>query len=153
VRYEEGVFIGFRHHDRVGTPPLFPFGHGLSYTSFALSDLAVEEYGKGVSVSVIMANTGGREGSEIVQVHVAPAPALVPRPERELKGFAKVRLAPGEGRRVRLEVPERAFAWFSEERHARAVEAGTYGGEVGRSATDLPLRSAWVVPAERNWGS
>ncbi|MBP1806297.1 beta-glucosidase [Rubellimicrobium aerolatum] len=151
VRYEEGVFIGYRHHDRVGTPPLFPFGHGLSYTTFAMADLAVAEDGGEVRVAVTATNTGARAGSEVVQIYVTPAPAPVPRPARELKGFAKVRLSPGESRRVEIALPARAFARFDAERREWVMEAGTYGIEVGRSAADLPLSGEWMARTARRW--
>lgn len=151
VRYEEGVFIGQRHHDRVGTPPLFPLGHGLSYAAFALSDLALEANGDGACARVTVTNTGEREGSEVVQAYVAPAPAPVPRPLRELKGFAKVVLAPGQSRRVTIPLPPRAFAFFDAAAREWVVEPGAYGVEVGRSAADLPLRADWQVAGRRAW--
>jgi beta-glucosidase len=143
VRYEEGVFIGYRHHDRTGTPPLFPFGHGLSFTDFALSDLSVDasrfEATGAAEIGVTITNTGARAGSEVVQLYVTPAPAPVPRPRRELKAHAKVTLAAGEIRRVTLTLAARDFAWFCTKRGAWIVEPGSYGVEVGRSSADLSL--------------
>jgi beta-glucosidase len=143
VRYEEGVFIGYRHHDRTGTPPLFPFGHGLSYTQFALSDLTVDasafEATGAASIGVTLTNTGLRAGSEVVQLYVSPAPAPAARPIRELKAYAKVTLAAGQSRRIALTLRARDFAWFSTERGLWVVEPGSYGLSIGRSAVDLPL--------------
>ncbi len=144
VRYEEGVFIGYRHHDRTGIPPQFPFGFGLSYSTFALSDLVVS----GSDVSVTVTNTGPRAGSEVVQLYLTPAAAPVPRPARELKAFAKVALQPGESRRVTLTLTDRDFAWFDVDRQSWVVTPGDYGVEVGTSAIDLPLRGSVRKDAE-----
>ena len=144
VRYAEGVFIGYRHHDRSGVAPMFPFGHGLSYTSFSLSDLAVAGEGEDVAVTVPLTNTGAREGFEVVLLYVSPAPAPVERPARELKAFAKVTLVPGESRRVELTLPRRAFAWYDPDRHVWVVEPGTYGITVGSPATGSDLQGAWT---------
>lgn len=135
VRYEEGVFIGYRHADRIGTPPLFPFGFGLSYTRFEVGDLAID----GMEVAVTVRNVGDRAGSAVLQCYVNPVAAAVERPTRELKAFAKVHLGPGEVRRVVLGLSPRDFAWFCVERQAWVVEAGRYGIELGQSAADLPL--------------
>lgn len=152
VRYEEGVFIGYRHYDRQGIAPLFPFGFGLGYTSFAVSDLAVdasrfEAAGK-VSVSVTVTNTGRRAGSEVVQVYVSAPDASVPRPEKELKAFEKVHLGPGERQRVTLELDDRAFAYYRTEAQHWLVEPGRYVVRVARNAGDAGL-SAEVVRQDR----
>ncbi len=139
VRYEEGVFIGYRHHDKTGTPPLFPFGHGLSYTDFALSDLTVTTAGQGASVTVQVTNTGARTGSTVMQLYLTPAPAAVPRPVRELKAFAKLDVAPGQSGVAQMTLTPRDFAWFSVDAGHWIVEPGVYGVEVGFSATDLKL--------------
>ncbi len=96
VRDEEGVFIGYRHYDRIGTEPLFPFGHGLSYISFGLTDVVVEASG----VAATVTNLGDRAGSTVVQVYVGDGEASVARPKKELKGFAKLHLAMGQRQRV-----------------------------------------------------
>ena len=122
VRYEEGVFIGYRHYDRHGITPLFPFGFGLSYTSFALSDLAVDasrfESDGVVEVAVTLTNTGARKGSDVVQIYVSDPEASVPRPKQELKAFAKVALNAGESRRVTLSLDDRCFAFLRREGQA-----------------------------------
>ena len=143
VRYEEGVFIGYRHYDKTGIAPLFPFGFGLSYTQFALSDLQVDasrfEAEGEVSVSLDVANTGARTGSTVVQLYVGDEQASVPRPKRELKGFAKLALQPGEHRRVQLTLDARAFAFYRTAAKHWLVEPGQFTIEVGTSAADLPL--------------
>ena len=117
ARYEEGVFIGYRHYDRQGIAPLFPFGFDLGYTRFELSDLAIDESRFDLdgllSVSLTVTNTGKRAGSEVVQLYVGDDSASVPRPAKELKAFAKVRLGPGEAPRIRLELTDRDFAFRS----------------------------------------
>jgi beta-glucosidase len=142
VRYEEGLFIGYRHYDRQGIAPMFPFGHGLSYTDWALSGLTV---GDGVA-RVTVANTGARAGSTVVQVYVGGPEG---RPLRSLAGFAKVALAPGETREVAVGLPDRAFAGWDVAARGWRTEAGEYRVEVGFSVADLPLsavirREEWV---------
>ncbi len=146
VRYEEGIFVGYRHYDRVGMTPLFPFGFGLGYTSFALSDLVIDDSmfesdGK-VLVSLTAANTGSRPGSCVVQLYVSDDKSTEPRPVKELKGFEKVHLDPGEQRSVTLMLDARAFAWYRETAHHWLVEAGSFTIRVGQSSADLPLVGA-----------
>ncbi len=152
VRYEEGVFIGYRHYDRHGIAPLFPFGFGLGYTSFALSDLEVDasefEADGRVSVSVTVENTGRRRGSEVVQVYVSAPDASVPRPAKELKAFEKVHLGPGERQRVTLELDDRAFAYYRTEAQHWLVEPGRYVIRAAQNAAD-PGLSAEVVRKNR----
>lgn len=140
VRYEEGVFIGYRHYDKHGITPLFPFGFGLSYTSFRVTDFSVDahqfESDGTVAVSMTVHNVGARAGSEVVQVYVADPESSLPRPKRELKAFAKVYLAPGESQRVTLELDERAFAFFSEEAKHWVVEPGRFIVSVAKNAAE-----------------
>lgn len=143
VRYEEGVFIGYRHYDRQGITPMFPFGFGLSYTSFELSELAIDEAafeaeGK-VVVSANLRNTGARAGSTVLQLYVGDEQASVPRPIKELKAFEKVALAPGEGKRVRFELSGRDFAWFDVGAQNWVIEPGAFNVLLGFSATDIRL--------------
>ena len=135
VRYAEGVFVGHRHYDRLGIEPMFAFGHGLGYTSFDMADLVLDAHG----VAVTLTNTGARAGSTVVQVYVGSRNASVPRPVRELKGFAKVTLQPGEVRVVTVALPDRAFAFFDRDAAAWRVEAGVYDISAGFSAMDLRL--------------
>lgn len=137
--YKEGVFIGYRWFDRQNIAPLFPFGHGLGYTTFTLSDLIVDSAGEMPRVSCTVANTGSRAGSEVVQVYVAPPPSSVPRPVRELKGFAKVHLQPGEIRRVEVTLRPSAFAYYDEIGKSWKAEPGDYRIEVGTSSRDIRL--------------
>ncbi|NCO87846.1 MAG: beta-glucosidase [Rhodobacterales bacterium] len=146
VRYEEGLFIGYRHHDATGIPPLFPFGHGLSYTQFALSDLAVNDSAFAaegrVSVSVSVQNTGARAGSTVVQLYVAPQDAPLRRPEKELKAFAKITLAPGQSQQVTLDLTARDFAFCDVAAGQWVVAPVGYDLRLGMSAADLPHRAS-----------
>ncbi|MBI4923724.1 MAG: glycoside hydrolase family 3 C-terminal domain-containing protein [Devosia nanyangense] len=141
VRYEEGVFIGYRHYDRQGIAPMFPFGFGLGYTSFALTDLAIEDadfdkHGN-LTVWVTVTNTGERTGSEVVQLYVGDDASSVPRPKKELKAFTKVELSPGEPRRLRLDLSGRDFAFYSVEAKHWLLEPGGFTIMVGTSATAI----------------
>jgi beta-glucosidase len=114
VRYGEGLFVGYRWYEARRLPVRFPFGHGLSYTSFTIGAPALSadtfRLGESVEVEVAVTNTGDRRGSEVVQCYVAPVGSKVVRPLKELKAFAKVHLAPGETKRVTLVLTDRAFA-------------------------------------------
>jgi beta-glucosidase len=137
--YEEGVFVGYRHFDRADIEPLFAFGHGLSYTGFGWSEPRVEprDDGEGWTVSVTVENTGGRSGAEVVQLYVATPGKAVPRPIKELKGFARVDLAPGEQRRVSMDLPRQALAYWDTAGSAWRVEAGSHGLLLGASSRDI----------------
>lgn len=143
MRYEEGVFIGYRHYDRRGIAPMFPFGFGLSYTSFELTDLAIDasrfEAAGAVRAYVSVTNTGARAGSEVVQLYVGDEASSVPRPVKELKAFAKLALAPGETRRITLDLGPRDFAFYNVAGHNWVVEPGSFALLVGISAADIKL--------------
>lgn len=151
VRYGEGVFMGYRGHDALGVAPLFPFGFGLSTTRFAYSDLRVSaprvRDEDGVTVTCRVRNVGARAGSEIVQLYVGDVAARVRRPPRELAGFAKVALAPGEEREVRFALERRAFAFWDAAARAWAVEDGAFELTLGASSRDLRLRTTIEVEA------
>ncbi len=141
--YGEGVFVGYRGYDANGTEPLFPFGFGLSYTSFSYDGLKIEPAGNGgVKASFSVKNCGQREGMETAQLYVAPPKGAVPRPPKELKGFVKVNLKPGESKTLSIELPKDAFAYWSPERKAWTVEPGSYGILVGSSSRDIRLKGA-----------
>ncbi|QMW66190.1 glycoside hydrolase family 3 C-terminal domain-containing protein [Mumia sp. ZJ1417] len=140
-RYGEGVFVGYRYYDVKHIPPAYPFGHGLGYTTFAQGDLAVDVAGEGdevrATVSVTVTNTGSRTGTEVVQVYVSDLESPVARPERELKGFARVTLDPGASQRVVLELGPRAFAYWHPVLRRWVVEPGTFTVSIGASSADL----------------
>lgn len=138
VRYGEGVFVGYRGYDAVGRDVSYPFGHGLSYTSFEYSDLMVERD----SVRCKVTNSGQRPGKEVVQLYVGDPEASVARPKRELKGFVKVALEPGETAAVEFTLTSRDFSFWSELIHDWALEAGRFDISVGASSRDLRLTAS-----------
>ncbi len=140
--YAEGLAVGYRWFDQADVTPLFPFGHGLAYTTFNLSDLAAPaaaRAGDPVLVEVTVANTGDRPGAEVVQIYVAPVQPRLPRPPKELKAFAKVRLAAGETQRVTLALEPNAFAAWDLDAKGWVVDPGDYDLLVGRSVGDIAL--------------
>jgi beta-glucosidase len=149
VAYSEGVFIGYRHYDRAQTKPLFPFGFGLSYTIFAYSDLSIAP-AKGnarepVLISFNVKNTGRREGAEIAEVYVGDSHASVPRPIKELKGFAKVDLKPGEIKRVTVKLDRRAFCFYDVNRKDWNAEPGEFSILVGSSSDRVQLQGRFTL--------
>lgn len=140
--YKEGVFMGYRWFDEHRIEPRFPFGHGLSYTKFAFSDLKVQKSG----VSCTVRNAGLRAGSEVVQLYVAPPQSSVPRPPRELKGFAKVRLDPGESRKVEIALRPSALAFFDQASQKWKADPGEYQILIGSSSRDIRLQAKLTVP-------
>lgn len=136
VRYGEGVFVGYRWYDTRALSPRFCFGHGLSYTTF---DLSEPKCGDG-EVSVRITNTGARRGAEVVQCYVRDVEATVARPVQELKAFAKVELDPGESRTIRLALDDRAFAFWDVARHDWTVEPGDFEIRLATSSRDIRHR-------------
>lgn len=149
VRYAEGLFIGYRHYDRAGIAPLFPFGFGLSYTTFALDAFAARPDGDGIAVTGTVRNTGDRAGSTVLQIYVGDPEASVSRPARELKAFAKLHLAPGEAQAVTLALTPRDLAFWDEGRHAWVAEPGRFDILGGFSAADLPGRASVTITEAR----
>jgi beta-glucosidase len=146
VRYGEGLLMGYRWYEARHLPTRFPFGHGLSYSTFELGTPRVTADTDAVTVTVPVTNTGARRGVEVVQCYVAPPrPTAVLRPPHELKAYAKVALDSGEQRTVVLTLDERAFAYWDPERPGWRVDPGTYELHVGRSSADV----AHVVSVER----
>jgi len=144
VEYREGIFVGYRHYDSVKREVLFPFGHGLSYTTFEYEDLAVSGTihpdGTGtVTVACTVRNTGVVAGKETVQFYVSPKDNEAPRPEQELKGFTKVSLDAGESARVSVSLDARAFSWYDIDQGAWRVSAGRYEIRASSSSRDARL--------------
>lgn len=138
VDYGEGVFVGYRYYDTYNKAVDYPFGYGLSYATFEISDVkAVKTGANTAEVTATVINTSDVDAAETVQVYVAPGKAEVARPKHELKGFKKVFLKGGESVEVRIELDERAFAYWSERFNDWHVEAGEYGIEVGVSSRDI----------------
>jgi beta-glucosidase len=153
VEYTEGLFIGYRHVDRAGLTPLFPFGFGLSYTTFELGEpqLRMEtlEPGDEISVTVPVRNSGERVGQTVVQLYVRDVEARHERPDKELKAFAKVRLQPSEAQEVTLRLDMRALAYYDDIRSAWVAEAGDFDFLIGTSSVDLPHRRR--IRLTREW--
>lgn len=142
--YKEGVFAGYRWFDAKGTEPLFPFGYGLSYTTFGISN-AKAKLGPNeeILVTATVCNTGTRPGAEVVQVYVEPPKDATPRPVRELKAFAKIALNPGESKTVTLPVGRADLAYWSPDTKSWVVTPGTYTARVGDSSRNLPLEATF----------
>jgi beta-glucosidase len=145
--YSEKLLVGYRWYDAQNVAPLFPFGYGLSYTTFAVNKLSVSRFSgrAGVRVAFNVVNTGSRAGAEVVQIYVA-APPDAGEPPRQLKGFAKVKLKPGETRHVTITLDQRAFSIWDPSAGHWVLAPGQHQILVGTSSRDLPLRSTVVVP-------
>ncbi len=147
VEYREGVFVGYRYYDKKKMDVLFPFGHGLSYTSFEYSNLQLDKTAMDdtdqVKVTLDVTNTGDVFGKEAVQLYVTPSNAgQAIRPVRELKGFDKVGLEPGQKATLTFTLDKRSFAYFNMDMNDWLVESGTYGIEVGASSRDIRLKAS-----------
>ena len=149
VSYSEGVFVGYRGFDRSATKPLFAFGYGLSYSTFAYSGLSVTPQSGNlndpVSVSLDVKNTGNRVAAEVAELYVGDSHASVPRPVKELKGFAKVDLKPGETRRVTLTLDRRAFSFYDVAKKDWSAEPGDFTILVGGSSDNIQLRGKFTL--------
>lgn len=141
ITLEEGLYCGYRYFDRQHIAPAFCFGHGLSYTEFTYSGLTLKaEKGRDVKLTFTVKNTGKRVGSEVVQVYVAPISPKADRPNKELKAYAKVELAPNKSRKVELTLKQKDFAYFDEHLHDFIADAGDYEILVGASSEDIRLK-------------
>ena len=141
IEYNEGIFHGYRGADIAGINPLYPFGYGLSYSTFEFSDLELTPMGENnVKVEFSVRNTGDYDAAEVAQVYVGDKECSVPRPLRELKGFEKIFLAPGESRRVEILLDEEAFMYYDLDSHKFISEPGEFDIYVGDSSVSLPLK-------------
>jgi beta-glucosidase len=156
VHYSEGVLVGYRWYDEKKIEPLFPFGYGLSYTSFGFKDLKVSSptADKSVTAQFTVTNTGKRAGAEVAQVYVGlPSLPNVPQPPRQLKGFQRVELSAGQSVSVTLQLDARSFSYWDEASHGWKVAPGTYTVSVGASSRELSLNDAFeikLVPSYMN---
>ncbi len=158
VIYKEGVFVGYRGYEHNNTKPLFPFGYGLSYTSFQYANVAIKPAdasakSDGISaplfqVSFDVTNTGSRAGADVAQVYVAEAHPKVPRPAKELKGFARIELKPGETKTSTVTLDGRAFSYYDADAKQWRADPGEFQILVGRSSQDIQLRGSLTLSAE-----
>ena len=150
--YSEGVFVGYRYYTSKEMEVLFPFGYGLSYTTFSYGNLTVDKKefkeSEKLLVSVDVTNTGACTGKEVVQLYVAPKGGTIIRPVRELKAFEKTELAPGETKTVTFELDSRAYAYWNTEIHDWHVETGAYEIQICRNAQEVLLSEEVQVESE-----
>ena len=154
VTYSEGVFVGYRYYDLKRTDLLYPFGHGLSYTTFAYSNLKMEREifdrdEKDISLTMMITNTGSRAGAEVVQLYVGAFDTVVKRPKKELKGFQKVFLEPGESRELSFTLTKRDFSFYYEQYQEWYAPKGEYQILIGASAADLRLSAPLLVVPQK----
>jgi len=155
VEYREGIFVGYRYYDKKEIEPLFPFGFGLSYTKFEYSDLKVDKKQAKdtdtITVSVKVKNTGNMTGKEVVQLYVRDVESSVIRPEKELKGFEKVELKPGEEKTVTFVLDKRSFAYYNTDIKDWYVESGDFEILIGRSSRDIVLKETVKIESTQKF--
>lgn len=148
-KYNEGIFVGYRWADKEKTKPLFSFGHGLSYTTFAygkaIADKKVMGQDETLTITLPVTNTGSREGSEVIQLYISDLKSSLPRPVKELKGFSKVKLAPGETREITFTIGKEALSFFDDTRHEWVAEPGKFEAWIGASSTDIRNKVAFEL--------
>jgi beta-glucosidase len=145
VNYAEGIYVGYRYFDTKNVEPLFPFGFGLSYTTFEYSGLKIGRYKANgsdpVEIELAVKNTGARPGAEVVQLYVHEDHPAVDRPVRELKRFQRAELKPGESKTVHFTLDRAAFSYWSAEKKDWVADPGTFEIQVGSSSRDIRLRA------------
>ncbi|MBE6251359.1 MAG: glycosyl hydrolase [Bacteroidales bacterium] len=140
VEYKEGIFVGYRWAEKHNIKPLFAFGHGLSYTTFEYGQAKCRKSGDGFKVSLDVTNTGAREGQEIVQLYISDHESSLERPVKELKGFRKIRLAPGETKEVTFEIEPDMLKFYDPAQSGWVLEKGSFTAHVGASSDDIRTR-------------
>ncbi|MDL2214891.1 glycoside hydrolase family 3 C-terminal domain-containing protein, partial [Dysgonomonas sp. OttesenSCG-928-M03] len=147
--YHEGIFVGYRWIDKEKVKPLFSFGHGLSYTTFQYGKVSVDKKQisaqDNVTITVPVKNTGSRKGSEVVQLYISDLKSSLPRPVKELKGFSKVELNPGEEKMVSITISKEALQFFDDKKHQWVAEPGTFEALVGSSSSDIRGKAAFEL--------
>ncbi len=147
VHYGEGIFVGYRYYDTKGVEPLFPFGHGLSYTCFKYSNISITKNARDMNytVNVDIKNTGVCTGKEVVQLYIKDIESSLMRPLKELKGFRKIRLSPDEKKRISFTLNERSFSFYNPKQKQWIVEPGEFEILIGSSSRDIHLNSKIVI--------
>ncbi|GLB49403.1 glycoside hydrolase family 3 C-terminal domain-containing protein [Neptunitalea lumnitzerae] len=141
VRYTESIFVGYRHHDNADIAPLFAFGHGLSYTSFEYGKVIASNkemnFDGNITITTTVTNTGDRAGAEVVQMYITDVKSSLVRPEKELKGFEKIFLEPGETKTVKFVITKDALSYFDDAKHAWIAEPGKFKVLIGSSSLEI----------------
>jgi beta-glucosidase len=148
VFYGEGIFVGYRYYDKKDIEPLFPFGFGLSYTTFEYSGFQVSKsvkLGESVRISLKVKNTGKVAGKEVVQIYVADRQSSLVRPPKELKGFKKVALEPGESKVVKFSLDQRALSFYDPYQRQWVAEPGEFEVLAGSSSRDIRLKASFML--------
>ena len=145
VEYKESIFVGYRWAEKHDIKPLFAFGHGLSYTTFEYGEASCDKSGKGFKVSVDVTNTGKVEGKEIVQLYISDDECTLERPVKELKGFEKVSLAPGQTRKVTFEIEPDMLKFYDPARGGWTLESGSFTAHVGAASDDIRTTATFSV--------
>jgi beta-glucosidase len=157
VRYAEGIFVGYRYYDTKGIQPAYAFGHGLSYTSFTYSNLKLSsrklnlDRNEPLTVSVDVANTGNLPGKEVVQLYIHDKNSTFPRPYKELKGFKKIYLKPGQTKTVQFTIEKRALSVFDDRIKKWVAEEGLFQVLVGSSSGNIPQKSEFKAAENKNF--
>jgi len=151
--YNEGIYVGYRNYEIKNLAPLFPFGYGLSYTSFSYADLSTTSPSSdgAFTVSFTVTNTGSVAGREVAQVYIADPQSSLPRPVKELKGFSKVHLEPGKSRKVTVELGRDAISFYDDRKSAWVAEKGAFEVLVGTSSADIKLKGEAVLEKTFTW--
>ena len=149
VHYKEGIFVGYRHYDKNNIEPQFPFGHGLSYTEFEYSNLKISpknaKKDETVNVSMDIENTGKLKGKEVIQLYVRDVESSLERPYKELKGFKKITLKPGEKKNIQFELKEDALSFYDPAKKSWVAEPGKFEVFIGASSKDIELTGTFEV--------
>lgn len=149
VTYHEGIFVGYRHHDKENIKPLFPFGHGLSYTKFSYGKASADKKqlnaNDKITFTVSIKNTGTRAGSEIVQLYISDLKSSLPRPIKELKGFEKIELQAGEEKTVSITIDKTALSFFDDKKHQWIAEPGAFEAWIGSSSADIKSKIRFTL--------
>jgi beta-glucosidase len=141
VHYLDDIYVGYRYYDTYKVEPQFAFGHGLSYTSFSYNDLKIAKSGKDVIVTFTLKNTGKQAGAEVTQLYIHQEKPVLPRPDKELKGFQKISLKPGEQKIITIKLTEEAFKYYNDVRGKWTMDGGNYNIMVGSSSRDIRLNA------------
>jgi beta-glucosidase len=140
VEYKDDIYVGYRYFEKEEVNPVFPFGYGLSYTSFEFSDMDVNKKEDQVVVSCTITNTGDMNGAEVAQLYIHPVNPQIERPVKELKGFEKIFLDPGQSEQVSFTLSPESFSYFSEEEMSWKLDPGSYEIQIGNSSANIKLK-------------